>query len=699
MAATIKLATGLGGAIGCDFRPKLDRLVFVEFNGKVSCLNLIPSASIISSGTNTIPGTYLFDLDTGTVSPPGTGIVPPYDVFWDQHTGTIRSMDPVNGAKIINLGTVNFNAISHAELLGLGFGTTPIVGNAGPSNQLVNGDVFAVLTTTGNYAKVKVLNYGYNIQIQWVTYHVGPRYQVLGTGYTQPEDIKVSSDETHAYVTERSGNFLRLDLANANRSMATVLSSGMTAPHQIVLDEDHNQAYVVEFANPGRLIRINLTTGAQTVLVNNLERAIGLLLTQDFIFAYVSEQASGPAGGRVSRIQLSTGNREVLVTGMTSPFFMTWTDAGESGILIAERDPANRVTRINLTQVPITTSPVAIGVPFRPSSVAVKAATQLLICSDQEITQMDLTASVYQATGPMLLGIGHVPVDRISRHTPLDPVADGYANTTVDPSYFFQVKDAPFGGSLPIMFNHERAYSDGAGYYRLQVDGVETRQNWSDYRWSTTTNSFVLQQVNPSPLGYYRVRPPSELWYNHWLGYILDTSGLSNGLHTIAVKLFASQTLGSEIGSASDPGRSMMVRIDNSWPHVSIDEIWHDGAIVGTCAIVDSGSDAFTFRITAQDAEEHLLSWSLSAWWGDNKAKAVDSDNYNNHVSPAKKWAGISGLVPVVSPSPWHATVTGDPTSRRCAHTFYLGVWDRVINGWSYIHYAAYHKSITLMLP
>ena len=697
MTIPVKLATGLGGAIGSDYRPKVNRLYFVEFNGKVSCLNLIPSASVVSSGSATIPGTYLFDLDAGTVSPAGTGVVPPYDLFWHQQTTTIRSMDPINGARIVNLGVVSFSTISQGELMGLSYGTMPISANNDASNKLVNGDVFAVQTTSGNYAKVKVVSYGYNIQIQWVTYHINPRYQVLGTGYSQPEDIKVSADEARAYITERSGNFLRVNLASANRSLATVISTGMTAPQQIALDEDHNQAYIVEYANPGRLIRINLITGAQTVLVNNLEFPIGLLMTQDSQFACISEQAA--TGGRVSRIRLSTSNREILASSMSAPFFMTWADDDETGILITERDPANRVTRINLTQSPVTTSLLASAVPFRPSSVAVMAGTQLLVCSDQEIDQIDLTDSVYESTGPMLLGIGHVPVDRISRHSPVDPLIDGYADTSVDPGYFFQVKYAPFGGSLAVMFNHERAFSEGGRYYKLTVDGIEPKQSWGDYKWNSVTKSFVFQSIAPSASGYYRVRPPSELWYNHWMGYILNTSGLSKGLHTIAVKLFVSQSAASEIGTAAEPGRSMVVQIDNSWPQASIDEIWHDGAMVNTCAIVDSGSDAFTFRITALDAEQHLLSWSLSALWGDNKSKSVDSDSYSSHVSATKKWAGISGMVPVVSPSPWQASVAGDPTSRRCAHTFYLGVWDRVINGWNYIHYANYHKSITLMLP
>ena len=104
--------------------------------------------------------------------------------------------------------------------------------------------------------------------------------------------------------------------------------------------------------------------------------------------------------------------------------------------------------------------------------------------------------------------------------------------------------------------------------------------------------------------------------------------------------------------------------------------------------------------MTASAPLSHLLGWSLTAYWGDNKSKAVASDTYSNHVSPSKLWAGItSTIVPPPGPAPWNATVAGDPTSTHCAHTFFLDAWDRVINGWGYVHgWSEYHKSITIML-
>ena len=684
MPTPIPLVTGLGGAIGCDYIQSQNQLIFVEYDGKISRLNLVrPLDSTVSSGTAVIHGTWIFDLETGTEVDLSQQHLA--DIWWEQQDSVHRSMVPLGDAKIANIGVVNFNGVSAAELQSLSYSDTPINGNDDATNQLVNGDVFAVITRSGNYAKVQVINYGYDIEIQWRTYKLHPLCEILGTGYTHPEDVVVSTDRQHAYVTERSGNLLRVDLSNADRTHATVVSSGMTAPHQIWLDEDHGHAYVVEYASPGRLLRIDLTTGAQTALFSSLDHAIGLVMTDDLRFAYVSEQASG-GNGRMSRINVSTGQREELVTGMTNPFFLTWADPGEGAILTTERDPANRVSLIDLTQTPVSVSHVVTGVPFRPSSVAVVTANHLLVCCDSVISELHLTGSVYLPTGPIVLGIGHVPVSCIS--------AAGYVDTSADVGYFFRVKDAPFGGTLSLMINHERAYAEGARYYKIFVDTVIQKQSWHDYKWSTSINRFELRTRNPIGSGFFLVRRPHELWYNHWLGYRLSTSGLTNSLHTIEVTLYSAPNNASLMSTDS-----IGVMIDNQWPTAVIDEIRHDGAVVDTCAIVDSGTDEFTFLITARDPEEHLKTWHLRALWGDNMSKKVDSDSYNNHVSPTKKWAGITGVVPVVEPSPWHATVRRDRTSRRCAHTFYLTVWDRVINGYNYIHRSHYHKSITIMLP
>ena len=139
-----------------------------------------------------------------------------------------------------------------------------------------------------------------------------------------------------------------------------------------------------------------------------------------------------------------------------------------------------------------------------------------------------------------------------------------------------------------------------------------------------------------------------------------------------------------------------MDSVSGTWPIGAINQIEHDGSMVGSCAIVTSGSSKFGFDIAATDSGQHLLSWRLTALWGDNKSAVVAHDEYANHLGTAPHWAGTTGFVPA---GDWDAAVAGDASSTHCAHTFYLDVWDRVINGWGYVHESTYHRSITIMLP
>ena len=539
------LATGLGGAIGCDLRRAQNQLLFVEFNGKLSRLNLFRTGTIVSSGTAVLHGTWHFDFDAGVQVSGGPGA----DVWWEQKTAILRDLVPQNGAMLANVGHVGFGSITPDTLSSLTYTTTPIVGNNDATNQLTTNDVFAVRTSSGNYAKVKVVAYGYDLQLQWVTYHLDSPYAVLGTGYTNPEDVKASADGARAYVTERSGDLVRVALASANRASATVVASGMTAPQQMFLDETNHAAYVVEFAASGRLWRVDLTSGTKAAVLSGLENAVGVVLSSDLQSAYVSEQAA--SGGRVSRFDLGTGTRHEIVTGLTAPFFLTWLDADQTTLLVAERDPANRVTAIDVTAG--TSHVAASGLPARPSSVAMLTLGQILVCSDQQIEQVDLTG-VFQPAGPLLMGIGFVPFDKIT--------AGGMADTTVDPSYFFQVHNVPFAGTLPLMVNHFRAYNDGARFYRVKVDGVVHTDPWTDEKWNgvhfvaVTTSTTTVGGVP----GYYPVRPISELflWMNPSLGDLLGTLGLSNGTHTIVIEFV---NAGGTLIETSTP---LTIRVDNN---------------------------------------------------------------------------------------------------------------------------------------
>lgn len=508
---------------------------------------------------------------------------------------------------------------------------------------------------------------------------------VLGTGYNAPSGIALSNDGVHAYVTENPGTLLRVSLAAANRASAVVVASGLNGIDQVVLDEAHGVAYVAEFT-AARVRRIDLATGATTVVATVSNAARGVLLTGDARFLYASDDS-----GKITEFDLATNTHAVVASGLGAPRFLTWADAGNSVILVPVRNPAGAVMAVDLTASPATVAPITGLTPHDPYSVAIPSAGKLLITSADAVSQVDLTG--FTAAGPILLGIGFVPADSAHIH-------GGYATT--DPGYFFLVKDCPFGGTLPLMINWEKARSLRAKFYQIFIEvpggpSVQVTQPFSDYLWSVALNQFELVTTVPTG-GYYPLRDPGQIWLNHWLGALLDTTGRPNSLNKISIRLFASQNPGSEIGHATDAGRFASVMIDNTGPTANIEQIIHDGAVVNTCAIVNSGSHTFTFKVTAS-APRHLRAWEMVAYWGDNQSKLVAADDYSHHVATPPIWKGLSGVViPPPGPTPWDATVPGDPTSIHCAHTFFLYAWDRVINGWGYVHGdATYHKSITLM--
>jgi hypothetical protein len=522
-----KVVDGLGAAIGCRFLRNRNQLVFVEYSkGAISLLEMIcPVQSVVSQGTIVLKGTWVFDCETGAL---GGGLGGPGDIWWEQIDNVKRQMVPVGSAGIVNLGKANFGAVTPAVLQTLSFSNTPIPGNNDPSNQLVNGDVFAVRTKAGNLAKILVVNYGYDLTIQWVTYKLASPYHQIGTGYHTPEDIAVCADEKTAYVTERTGDLLKVDLSNANRAAAAVVASGMNAPQQIHLDEVHHQAYVVEYANPGRLVRIDLTTGQQTVLLTGLNNAIGLLISSDLADAYISEQSGG---GRISRYSLAGGGQQVIASGLTNPFFLTWASGSQSTIYVAERDPANRITSVQTVPYAGSVQHLVSNVGARPSSVACVDSGHLLVCCDQEIDRADLPAAA--VTG-LFKGIGLVPWNLIIA---------GKADTTTQPTYPYQFpKNSPFGGVLSLQINHLLAWqTGGVQYYRVLVDGQERLETWWDLELNTANGKYEIPvQFKPQDIGvkhgFYPIRQPGHWYMNPDLGMVLNSALLANGKRPFEVQ-------------------------------------------------------------------------------------------------------------------------------------------------------------------
>lgn len=122
------------------------------------------SATVISKGKTTLKGTWGFNCEDGSL---GSDMA---DIWWEQQDEIIRFIVPMNQASITNLGIVDFDALTANQLFDLTYYTTPINGSNNNENQLIDNNVFAVKTNLGHYTKIKILEYGYDIYIEWVTY-------------------------------------------------------------------------------------------------------------------------------------------------------------------------------------------------------------------------------------------------------------------------------------------------------------------------------------------------------------------------------------------------------------------------------------------------------------------------------------------------------------------------------------------------
>ncbi|HWZ45617.1 MAG TPA: hypothetical protein VNW97_19235 [Candidatus Saccharimonadales bacterium] len=572
----------------------------------------------------------------------------------------------------------------------------------------------------------------------------------IGAGYNSAEDIALSRDGRYAYVTEFTGNLLKIELPDPNvfqntafnpnstivtagmsRPRTTTIAAGMNAPRQIALDEDHNQAYVVESVAPGRLLRVDLKTGSLTPVVSGLKSTGGVVVTRDGKYAYVTDHRA-PGAAQITRIGLADNSRKIFPF-LGEPFFLTFLGAAEDQLLVTTRNPENQIRLIDLVNsatpeartiadAPTPTKPSSQEPLVGPQKAVVIAPDKVLICSDWGISKLSLSPYTIEdnnSTANVLLGFGWVPVDCI---------AEGYADTTQHPkaAQVFKVVAAPFGGYISVMINHAQAAAINhaqapaieAGFYSIEVDGKLQATPFADIRRLPPKFEPEVVWTSPTANSLFPVRTPlQQQSFEHegLIGGLIDTTTLSDGPRNIVVRLYTADDPKMEVPSTKYVPNSIQILVDNTSPMASIDEILLNGTPVAACGFANIGkpilkpgqplagptNDNFQFVITAEQFGKHLAGWSLGAIWGDNKSGPVASESWPappQNDPLMKEWLGLEkGTVPSL-PGHWHAFSPTDPSSANCAHTFVLTVWDRVINGWGSAHSPAeYTKSITIL--
>jgi hypothetical protein len=516
-----------------------------------------------------------------------------------------------------------------------------VAAGVGIASDPVNANVYYVEFNGGTLKRIHI-----NAGCDLTSPATCPITTVAG-GFTHPEDVALDVDHELAYVTTRddlgtTGALWRVPLAGGARSLVTF---NLGAPSQIVLDTPTNSGYVIGF-DSGKIWKIDLTTGAKVALMTGLGHPVGLAVTADRSRAYVTEQT--PA--QLAEIDLATHVRiRNVVTGLTSPFFLSWTDPARYALYLVQRDPANNILRIDLPS--LTATPVITGLPFRPSGIAVDLmAGVAYVATDGKVEKVSLVT--LPMGEPVFLGVGHVPSTKIS--------VDGYATT--DPTYFFPVKDSPFGGTLNILGNLSNFTALQATHYRVLVSYEGSAPtplglSWNTYHWNPVTSQFDLTPVAPVPGPALPVPGPAyeipadypthaERWYPSFL--MMRWPSGNNGLYTFTVQIFkkTGSTWTDLTGSLSS-GNSLTMLVDNSGFSTDVVAIRQHGTTttIPVCAIVSPPAfpsiKSFDVEVTAYDPNQHLLSYGVTALFGHNGSSPVASDSYASHVSPARTWSGV----------------------------------------------------------
>jgi hypothetical protein len=530
----------------------------------------------------------------------------------------------------------------------------------------------------------------------------------VASGFMTPEDVALDVDSGVAYVTTRSvpgtGALYRVNLATGAKTLVTF---NLGAPQQLVLRARAGKAFTVGY-DDGRLRQIDLGTGAKKALATGLDHPVGIVVTADNALAYVTEQGATNA---ISRITLGTGVKTPVLAGLTAPFFLAWADEAGASIYLAERDPANRVSRVDLaTGVKTVTFP---ALPARPSAVAVgSGGATLFITTDAQIVLGNLGLDPDPLVHPDFMGIGLISVSEID--------ADGRAN-----SFDRYYKNAPFGGTLQIFANLTHFKRDlHHGYYKLKVakNGAAPEPitlAWSTQRWDATPPSPRYKWVTIAPLtGTDAYEIPAEYgtgdaawWYPPYL--IVKYPTAEDGTYDFTLTLHDSP-MGAQVGTFTK-----RILVDNTPPTVEIHNIYQQQTTPCTtpscqqevfpCDIVSSSdpshrftsSNDFTYKITAHDTGGHLLNYGLYAMHGCNCTAGIESDTYNAHAValPPLLPGGPPRYTPILWPGVSTKRTSPNALPCNCAYTVYLYAWGRTTNGYGYLQYVDYHKSFTLNQP
>ncbi|MDI3288881.1 hypothetical protein [Polyangium sp. 15x6] len=550
--ATYDPIKALSGARGTFYDPRLPYVHFVSDDGKLSRVRVTPS-EVDAEGSKRITKSTTHHLDVRAEG---------FDVRWSNTiafpNGALQAIGSARIALITTLPSEGFAGISPDMLSQMTINDTAL---AEPGTS-TTGNVYAVKTSEGNFAKVRIYKDGMgNTVMDWTTYRTKNDPVELGSGFGSPTDLILTStsSETTAYVCGQNsfgeGCVYVASSTNTAKpafgSSPFTIAEGLASPQQMVFEPDSRMLLV---ADGSTLVAVDSDINNAGNVFNLLEHAplsgiqgVALKKEAGSSRVYFSRSDNNAIyTGRLNLVEMKVEYDTNPVVSLSGPVgSLSWADEEQSALLVSVGEDAavpangNKLIRISLAD-PTDVQDLLEGVTTagEPRSVEVITSTRIVMTSSVGIGDLNTGLPIGL---DVPLGIGFVPFQSIIQ----SGEKSGLANTMDLGGYFFKVADVPFGGTLQFMLNHAKAYQDGHRYFQVRFikDGV-TRQitaGFTDLKWSSSLQRFepkaVAAETVGSRTGCYPVRVPGDLWYNAHIGALLNTTSLPNGLHTLEISL------------------------------------------------------------------------------------------------------------------------------------------------------------------
>ena len=188
---------------------------------------ILGETTTYSSGIGTVEGTAGFDLDEGIGYP--EVLNSDRDIRWQQQTEVLRYLETKNDSLLYVAGAIDFDNVSYESIIDAPLSSEAIDGSNNENNQIPNNTVIYAKTSENRYSKFEILNYGYDLTIQWETYQPGTSSTTTTTSTilaTSTTATPTTTTSTTSTTTSSSSTTISTTTTTTNTTTTSMSASG-----------------------------------------------------------------------------------------------------------------------------------------------------------------------------------------------------------------------------------------------------------------------------------------------------------------------------------------------------------------------------------------------------------------------------------------------------------------------------------------